>query len=247
MRYWDFAALVFPVVAEFHRPPDGDLLTSTIRYSVHETTGLRFLSAPRRQTINVTRVPYKARPCRPQPYWSIPSVDLAMSGFLDPKLLGWACACQRVPPCCERKPMVKSSQLIAVCIVASLIGLPTLSFAKARGGREAFRAGLAAEVHRWAWAAVDPVPIKTTAPSRLNSPPPPSRRRPRRLPTPPTAPWASPLQPRHRHGGNAIPCSPESPAVWPEPGSATCSSARRRAAPRRRTPKSRPHHPTHSG
>ena len=30
--------------------------------------------------------------------------------------------------------MVKSSQLIAVCIVASLIGLPTLSFAKARGG-----------------------------------------------------------------------------------------------------------------
>ena len=30
--------------------------------------------------------------------------------------------------------MVKSSQLIAVCIIASLIGLPTLSFAKARGG-----------------------------------------------------------------------------------------------------------------
>lgn len=30
--------------------------------------------------------------------------------------------------------MVKHSQLIAVCIVASLIGLPTLSFAKARGG-----------------------------------------------------------------------------------------------------------------
>lgn len=30
--------------------------------------------------------------------------------------------------------MVKSSQLIAICIIASLIGLPTLSFAKARGG-----------------------------------------------------------------------------------------------------------------
>ncbi len=30
--------------------------------------------------------------------------------------------------------MVKSSQLITVCIIASLIGLPTLSFAKARGG-----------------------------------------------------------------------------------------------------------------
>lgn len=30
--------------------------------------------------------------------------------------------------------MLKSSKLIAVCIVASLIGLPTLSFAKARGG-----------------------------------------------------------------------------------------------------------------
>ena len=30
--------------------------------------------------------------------------------------------------------MVKRSQLIAVCLVASLIGLPTLSFAKARGG-----------------------------------------------------------------------------------------------------------------
>lgn len=30
--------------------------------------------------------------------------------------------------------MVKSSQLIAVCLIASLIGLPTLSFAKARGG-----------------------------------------------------------------------------------------------------------------
>lgn len=30
--------------------------------------------------------------------------------------------------------MVKSSQLIAVCIIASLIGLPTLSLAKARGG-----------------------------------------------------------------------------------------------------------------
>lgn len=30
--------------------------------------------------------------------------------------------------------MIKSSQFIAVCIVASLIGLPTLSFAKARGG-----------------------------------------------------------------------------------------------------------------
>jgi len=30
--------------------------------------------------------------------------------------------------------MVKSSKLIAVCIIASLIGLPTLSFAKARGG-----------------------------------------------------------------------------------------------------------------
>ena len=30
--------------------------------------------------------------------------------------------------------MVKSSQLIAVCIIASLVGMPTLSFAKARGG-----------------------------------------------------------------------------------------------------------------
>ncbi len=37
--------------------------------------------------------------------------------------------------------MLKSSQLIAVCIVASLIGLPTLSFAKARGSGGGFSSG----------------------------------------------------------------------------------------------------------
>jgi predicted lipid-binding transport protein (Tim44 family) len=37
--------------------------------------------------------------------------------------------------------MVKTSQLIAVCIVASLIGVPTLSFAKARGGGGGFSRG----------------------------------------------------------------------------------------------------------
>lgn len=37
--------------------------------------------------------------------------------------------------------MLKSSKLIAVCIVASLIGLPTLSFAKARGSGGGFSSG----------------------------------------------------------------------------------------------------------
>ncbi len=37
--------------------------------------------------------------------------------------------------------MLKSSKLIAVCIVASIIGLPTLSFAKARGSGGGFSSG----------------------------------------------------------------------------------------------------------
>ena len=37
-------------------------------------------------------------------------------------------------PVVKGTPMLNGSKLIAVCIVASLIGLPTLSFAKARGG-----------------------------------------------------------------------------------------------------------------
>src|SRR6185437_6364121 len=108
---------------------------------------------------------------------------------------------------------------------------------------EVFLAELAAETHQWVWAAADPVPIKTTAPSRSNSPPQPSPRRHRRLLTRETARWLSPLQPRHLPGGNATPCLPESPAVWPEAGSAICSLARRRAAPRPRM-QSRERHPT---
>ena len=37
--------------------------------------------------------------------------------------------------------MQTSSKLIAACIIASLIGLPTLSFAKARGGGGGFSSG----------------------------------------------------------------------------------------------------------
>ncbi|MGC4095591.1 MAG: TIM44-like domain-containing protein [Nitrospira sp.] len=37
--------------------------------------------------------------------------------------------------------MVKNSHLIAVCLIASLIGVPTLSFAKARGGGGGFSSG----------------------------------------------------------------------------------------------------------
>ena len=80
-------------------------------------------------------------------------------------------------------------------------------------------AGPAAVARQGAWAAVDHGPIRTTAPSRSNSPPRPSRPRRRHPPRSIARPPRKRL-PRNPHGCSAIPCWPASRAASPAHGSA---------------------------
>lgn len=98
--------------------------------------------------------------------------------------------------------MQTSSKLIAACIIASLIGLPTLSFAKARGEVEAFRADRVVEIHQWVSEAVDHEPIRRTAPSPLSNPPPPDLQRHRHH-RPRTVRWLNPPRLHPLRGSNA--------------------------------------------
>ena len=115
----------------------------------------------------------------------------------------------------ERKPVLNITKFIAAFIVLSLVGMPTISFAKARGGSGGgFSSGSRSGGSSGSMGSRGSRPIRTTAPNRSNSPPRPSRPRRHLRPHPLAQRLKRPL-PRNLHGCSAIPCWPASPAASP--------------------------------
>lgn len=64
----------------------------------------------------------------------MPTAQLRILGFLSLELVGYSYASHAVANSRERKPVLNNTKFIAAAIVLCLIGMPTISFAKARGG-----------------------------------------------------------------------------------------------------------------